>query len=330
MSSAGRHITMISSDEPVAISIGGGDGTWFRVLNWLIDSGVWASLSRSELAILGVLLRHRNQDGLVLGLSIEELGRLAGISKSQSYAAIASLRSHPARLLAHDKRCSLFEPLPGRTWAARRSGAPPGLAPPFRETVQLSEIPESIPAGRNIAPPLLPVPPLLRSEEKRDQKAAASARLPEPRDPDEERIAAAAALLRREGIEEPEAIALARSAGYETVRRVIANADELAERKQIRSSRRAYIANGVRAGYSLYEPLERKLADELKAKVAGIVDDELRDELSERDLASSRSIVRSGLISVAEIRDLAGAEIVKRIAARVKPLPISDKRRAIR
>jgi hypothetical protein len=314
LSSAQRHITCISSDAPVEIRIDDSDGTWFRVLNWLIDSGVWSTLQRSEMAVLGVLLRHRNQDGLVLGLSIDTIARLAGLKRSQAYASLAALATHPAGLLAHDKRRSFFEPLPGRCWASRRSGAPRGLhGPPVQRAGLLSDGAESCPTGRTAS--RAPSELVLNScPTERKTAAAAEAR---EISKDAEAAAAAAALLVREGLPEAEARRLAATAGYTTVRRIIANADALAARGRLRN-RRSYIALGVRDEYSLFEGAERDAARVLRRKAAGNVTPEIRERLQERRIAGAEGLLKSGLVNVHEVADLDGPAICNLIATRLE------------
>lgn len=305
-----RHITCISSDAPVEIRIDGADdGTWFRVLNWLIDSGVWASLARSEMAVLGVLLRHRNQDGLVLGLSIDHIARLAGLKRSQAYASLAALASHPAGLLAHDKRRSLFEPLPGRCWATRRSGAPPGVhGPPVQRGGLLSSGSENSPAGRTASR----APDEFSLVSKRESKTAAAAESAR-----ENEIAAAAALLIREGLPEPEANRLAASAGYATVRRVVCNADALEARGKLRK-RRSYIALGVRDGYGLFEGAERDAVRALRTKASGHVDVTIAELLAARGIVGAEGIIKSGLVRVEEVADMDGPQICGLVRARLE------------
>lgn len=306
-----RHITCISSDAPVEIRIDAADdGTWFRVLNWLIDSGVWASLARSEMSLLGVLLRHRNQDGLVLGLSIDHLARLAGLKRSQAYASLAALASHPAGLLAHDKRRSLFEPLPGRCWATRRSGAPPGVhGPPVQRGGLLSSGSENSPAGRTASR----APNEFCLSSNREAKTAAAAAESQR----ENEIAAAAALLIREGLPEPEANRLAAAAGYATVRRVVLNADALEARGKLRK-RRSYIALGVRDGYSLFDGAERDAVRALRTKASGHVDASIAELLTAKGIVGAEGIIKSGLVRVEEVADLDGPQICGLLRARLE------------
>lgn len=305
-----RHITCISSDAPVEIRIDAADdGTWFRVLNWLIDSGVWASLARSEMAVLGVLLRHRNRDGLVLGLSIDHIARLAGLKRSQAYASLAALASHPAGLLAHDKRRSLFEPLPGRCWAARRSGAPPGVhGPPVQRGGLSSSGAENNPAGRTASR----APDEFSLTSNRESKTAAAAESER-----ENQTAAAAALLIREGLPEPEANSLAASAGYATVRRVVLNADALAARGKLRN-RRSYIALGVRDGYGLFEGAERDAVRTLREKARGHVDVTIAELLAGQGIVGADGIIKAGLVRVDEVADMDGPQICGLVRARLE------------
>ena len=90
---APRHTTVINSDQPILeVRFAEDDGTWFRVLNWFIDSGALAGLSPSATKVFLVLLRHASRDRTSLP-SRDTLIRDSGLSKSQVYNAIAELEA---------------------------------------------------------------------------------------------------------------------------------------------------------------------------------------------------------------------------------------------
>lgn len=98
------------------------DGRWFRVLNWLTDSGVWAGMTDAMRSVLIVLLRHRDRGGLAR-IATAELARQAGLSVRGTQNALKQLSEHPAALLAwHGSGgAGAWEPLPERHWAGRAS-----------------------------------------------------------------------------------------------------------------------------------------------------------------------------------------------------------------
>lgn len=131
-----------AADQRVDITIAPieNDGRWFRVLNWLIDSGVWASLSDHARSMLTVLMRHRGADGLVrfdpraVPSPIEYMGWQAGLSRSGAYRALTILREHPTGLLAVVAP-QVWEPLPNRQWAGRSADPPDrGIQNPIHGT----------------------------------------------------------------------------------------------------------------------------------------------------------------------------------------------------
>lgn len=92
------------------------DGRWFRLLNSLIDSGVWGQLSRPEKSVLPVIARHRrDSDGTSLP-SLEVLMEHAGESRASVYRATAKLLE---RGLIEKTTHGAWIVFPGRPFAGR-------------------------------------------------------------------------------------------------------------------------------------------------------------------------------------------------------------------
>lgn len=113
------HTTTIRTDfAPSEIIVRGDDGRWFRVLNWLNDSGIWAALPANQKAVMWPLHRHRQPSGLMVQ-PLSLIGREAGLGRSATYDAIQGLLAHSASLLA--RHGSALIVLPGRDFAGRAS-----------------------------------------------------------------------------------------------------------------------------------------------------------------------------------------------------------------
>ncbi|MCC6295386.1 MAG: hypothetical protein IT469_01625 [Pseudomonadales bacterium] len=112
-----QHTTIIATDFEPRIIVQEDDGRWFRVLNWFYDEVV-PDLNGAPLRLMLGMLRHRdNRTGLV-ARSRQQFGDELRLSKGGLSAAFTTLTTHPAGLLAI-RGSSLFEPLPGRTFAGR-------------------------------------------------------------------------------------------------------------------------------------------------------------------------------------------------------------------
>ena len=94
------HTTLIQTEGPHRVTVEpSDDGRWFRVLNWLTQSGIWAALPANQKAVLIPLHQHRSPSGLVL-VPLSVIGQEAGLGRSATYDAIQGLLAHPAGLLA--------------------------------------------------------------------------------------------------------------------------------------------------------------------------------------------------------------------------------------
>ena len=94
------HTTLIQTEGPHRVTVEpSDDGRWFRVLNWLTQSGIWAALPANQKAVLIPLHQHRSPNGLVLA-PLSVIGQEAGLGRSATYDAIQGLLAHPAGLLA--------------------------------------------------------------------------------------------------------------------------------------------------------------------------------------------------------------------------------------
>lgn len=132
---APRHTTIVNSDQAIAEVnvrfVQEDDGRWFRLLNWLVDSGLWASLPEAGQGVLVVLARHASPDGTSLP-SFETLIAQSGKSRSAVYRGLKQLRAVGLiEILPH----GAWRIFPGREFAGRRprDGTPSptsGTGPP--------------------------------------------------------------------------------------------------------------------------------------------------------------------------------------------------------
>lgn len=273
-----RHTTVINSDQAIVeVRFAEDDGTWFRVLNWFIDSGALAGLSPSATKVFLVLLRHASRDRTSLP-SRDTLIRDSGLSKSQVYNAIAELEAGdelprevseryarlgrpPARLIRRVPH-GAWEVFPDRPFAGRRDG--PQAAAPAAPPVRNSGLPRG---GRSGGPDKSSGGPesesgkpdvLKRSEEKRDVVGATA---PPPADDDgvdslRERLTrkAEGGLSRREAED--------LLAAYPAPRLADALENALYTKKtgKLRGSLRGCIWHYAKQGYGLFEEVRRERA----------------------------------------------------------------------
>lgn len=127
----------VHADSPITIIIGGEDGElpWFRVFDWFYDQVV-PTLTASQLKVMLGMFRHRDRVTGLVNRSRQQFAAELRLPKQTLSHTFLFLLGHPARLLA-EHGPSLYEPLPGRTFAGRkpetvaRSAPPPiSLAPP--------------------------------------------------------------------------------------------------------------------------------------------------------------------------------------------------------
>lgn len=116
-----RHTTVINSDRPIVsvqFAEDEPDGRWFRLLNWVVDSGAWARISNPARALLIVLARHADpNDGTSLP-SLEVMQEQSGFGRSAVLDARAELVE--ASLIRKTDR-GAWEMFPGRPFAQRRA-----------------------------------------------------------------------------------------------------------------------------------------------------------------------------------------------------------------
>lgn len=112
-----QHTTVIATDFEPRIVVQEDDGRWFRILNWFYDEVV-PDLNGAPLKLMLGMLRHRDTPSGLVARSRQQFADELRLSKGGLSAAFTTLTTHPAGLLAI-RGSSLFEPLPGRTFAGR-------------------------------------------------------------------------------------------------------------------------------------------------------------------------------------------------------------------
>lgn len=167
------HTTIVRTDfAPDEVIVRGGDGRWFRVLNWLVDAGLWGRLPANQKAVLFILLRFRRPDGLVVE-PIHTIGDLAGLKRSATYDAIQGLLAHPAGLLAASG--ASYVVLPELEFAGR-GGAPPPSATadtPVRNGGRFSAAADD--AQGNARAPTTQIKTVVRSKPERSDRISDAA-----------------------------------------------------------------------------------------------------------------------------------------------------------
>lgn len=84
-----KHTTIISSDEPVKVEIGG-DNRWFRMFSSIIESGVWCRLSPSAAKVLVTLAKYADSTW-VAWPGISTIQGASGVKRRAVYYAIDEL-----------------------------------------------------------------------------------------------------------------------------------------------------------------------------------------------------------------------------------------------
>lgn len=307
-----QHIThaTIEHDASQAVTItvspSASDGRWFRVLNWLIDSGAWARLTPSQMALLGVLCRFRGDDGFS-AVATDDLVRLSGVGRSQTFVAIRDLIT--AGLLAK-RSVGVWHVMPGHDWARRRQSGPPDF-----ESGPLDSLSLPSPAHRTASPAHRTTPesqriPVSFSEETETKTAAADSRR-------ESRKDAAAAALSREGFSKGDIERLLATAHPSIVFEAIASCQALAEKGKLRGQRRGYIQGHIRGTWSLFEAVERRAINTLRRKSTGHVTPEIQELVRRRGLGGEVDIVRRRIVDIDEIETFDGMELVGVIRTRL-------------
>lgn len=152
------HTAVVQADAPIEIIVGGEDSaTWFRVLDWFYDHIVPA-LTGAQLKVMLGMFRHRDRHTGMVARSRQQFQAELGLSKQAISETFIFLLDHPAGLLA-ERGSSLFEPMPGRSFAGRRADQPAAAAsPPGRTGGPLQRTPvrssgqKSAPADSEPAP----------------------------------------------------------------------------------------------------------------------------------------------------------------------------------
>jgi len=84
-----KHTTIISSDEPVEIKIGG-DHRWFRMFSSVIETGVWSRLSPAAAKILVTIAKYADSNWMAWP-GISSLQVSAGVSRRSVYRSLDEL-----------------------------------------------------------------------------------------------------------------------------------------------------------------------------------------------------------------------------------------------
>lgn len=142
-----EHRTFIATDYPSEIIVrpaSPDDGRWYPVLAWIHRSGLYPLLPQTARNLLEVLLWQRwEQKRPQVVATVEEVACWLGFTPKAVYSAqavlldpppdVAAITGTPARLLAKHGP-TVWEPLPGRSFASRTPQALP--APPEMDSPQ--------------------------------------------------------------------------------------------------------------------------------------------------------------------------------------------------
>lgn len=309
------HTAHVTADQPIAgiqvIFGDAADGKYFRVLNALIDQGVWASLTDRARNVLVPLLRHANKDRLAWP-SIATLMQATGLRKTAVYDALADLIA--AGVLEEVEsgtrgRSATYRVLAAATIPPRRNQLNDESAAAERD----SAVADTVFRRGGISTTYRKKTTEHTNEENETAATGIAARRPAAMRP-ADGFAAAVALLRREGFGEREAKRLAELGGYQHVRDMIDNCNVLERRGKLkhgkgRGGRMVYLRNAIRGGWGLYHEVERKRMEELYApliaRLIAVVRARMTPEteaLLSRTFGDAGQTVRRGVLSLEELQ----------------------------
>lgn len=140
---AGRHRTIIDSDQPVSVQVVP-EGWWFKAFHSWVDSGWWAAIQPAAAKVLIVLAKHANSERICWpGHSLIE--KETGLPRSTIYAALNQLEAATLitrRSRGYGSRLTVYEILEPKRRPASQTVQQAGPVQPARLSRQLSSLPE--------------------------------------------------------------------------------------------------------------------------------------------------------------------------------------------
>lgn len=316
---APQHTTVIHGDQAVAqvIFAQPDDGRWFRLLNWLVDSGTWAVLEPSEASTLVVLARHASSDGTSLP-AMEDLCSQSGLHRASVYRALKSLEK---RVVIRKVRGGAYELFPGRPFAGRRQPAPAQPTAP--------EPPVTLSRGRDwpshpcnsVSHPRDGLShrcdPLLRQDKEHDD-----AETPREGGGGDVILQELEADLAKHGVNRRNVQSLVGTYGVEAVRDSLANALYAKRTGQLRKNVKAYLYWSLSRGMGLYREVANERIAEGGRLIKAAIDAAVHttDEAAVLNAAFGRADapLRSGAVEIHELRGLSPRAVIDLLLERAR------------
>lgn len=314
-----QHVSHIISDRaPTSIELRfaeDDDGTWFRLINSLITSGLWATLRNETRAVLPVLSHLGRENGTALIDNNSILLSLAGVSESGWDRARREMLQHQ---LIEQVRPGCYRLFPGRPVWNRTPRTVTGGAPSVTGGARLSQ---STVTGDG--PSVTRGAPCIKTERVERKQNSSSARrecapaestIPTPPGREPEEFAAVVALLRKEGLKQADIEELAPAVGLLELRARIKTADAVERnaaakgQRPWKASRAAFVIASIKDRYSLYASVEDEMlrdhGEELWTRLAGLINpllDEDECHLVQDAYRDPEYTLRKGGVRVGEL-----------------------------
>lgn len=322
-----EHTTVIHSDQQIAsVTFVEEDGRWFKVLNSVIDSGEWASLSDAARNVLIVLARHANSEGSS-SPSLASLMHCSGLSRPGVYKALKEL-SAGSRLIARSEVTKAYGLFPGRPFASRKRAA----------TTEKAPAPVSTPVDnlheqrRKLSTPVdgvstrvdkvsTPVDPLLRQEKREEEDVGGDARRVVPVDGDDDgRDAALRRLVSEARMGDAEARNFVDRFGPQRCTDALENALYRKRSGSLKGSLKGYCWTSAREGYGLFTEVQQERQNAEFERCARLLSETLNLHLTRewkdwvrQVFTTSRNVLGYGAVTTDEVRRLPPEELARRV-----------------
>jgi DNA-binding MarR family transcriptional regulator len=311
-----RHTTLIHTDEPVTVRVGM-EGRWFRLFNWVIESGLFAQMKPAEQAVFVAMGYFASQgNGRFACPSLSSIGNATGYQRSTVIETLQSL----CRLGVLERRGDGGGRMTS-TYMIVDKGHPTGTRPatptgPDGRGLTRPEARLTRPEAR-LTRPVEDVRPVQWAgpnlEEENQSSSSSSGRSPSGAPPEEPEEAAAWNALVANGFSEDDATRLCFH--RRRVFDAIDSADGLEDDKKARwkkgqGSRRSYIARYLAEGWSLYEGVERRRKQEAFRLLVEIG----KTAFGWNDMAAqaaSRDALSRGFVRSEDLRELTPDQIAR-------------------
>lgn len=323
-----EHTTVIHSDQQIAsVTFVEEDGRWFKVLNSVIDSGEWASLSDAARNVLIVLARHANSEGSS-SPSLASLMHCSGLSRPGVYKALKEL-SAGSKLIARSEVTKAYGLFPGRPFASRKRSANPEKAPAPVST-PVDHLHEQ---RRKLSTPVdgvstrvdklsTPVDPLLIQEKREEDEdvGGIARRVASVESDDDGRGDAARRLVSEARMADSEARNFIDRFGPQRCIDALENALYRKRSGTLKGTLKGYCWTSAREGYGLFTEVQQERQNAEFDRCARLLSETLNLHLTRewkdwvrQVFTTSRNVLKCGAVTTDEVRRLPPEELARRV-----------------